>query len=249
MPRKQESSSALIDSLRAEGERANGYVYFFQSRGDGPVKIGFSTSPRSRREQLQTAHGERISCLGYFAATKRAERLLHRHFAESQTFGEWYSPTVALLDMIATVAITDDANMARAASFDTVRPKAKDVPSVWELRCADCGEVVCAFIDLHDLLLTVREGAREYSSDMWSRIALHVRAWDQPGRGHKTRDAESLVGLAQSIEDEPPAHDLVAIVVPGKAGDLSDPHAMRIHLRSARHADSSGRVRQPDRVL
>lgn len=78
------------------------FVYFVQAEDErGPIKIGFSTNPRRRVEELQTMHTSQLFLLGVVECTSDAtERALHRRFAGSHVRGEWYRPTPDLLFVI-----------------------------------------------------------------------------------------------------------------------------------------------------
>jgi DNA-binding transcriptional regulator YdaS (Cro superfamily) len=64
-------------------------VYFVRA-GDGPVKIGWAVSPKSRLKQLQTAHPESLSILRVVDGDTRAEKWFQRRFAAQRIRGEWY---------------------------------------------------------------------------------------------------------------------------------------------------------------
>lgn len=110
--------------LESQSKQATGYVYFFQAATGGPIKIGYSVSPRARRKELQTGHGEVIVCLGYLRATTRSEAMLHHAFAEQRVRGEWFAPMPVLTSCIGAIAVTDDPEMRRARKIVTVRTPA-----------------------------------------------------------------------------------------------------------------------------
>ena len=107
--------------LASQSKEATGYVYFFQAEMGGPVKIGYSGSPRARRKELQTGHGEVIVCLGYLRGTKQSESMLHHAFADQRVRGEWFAPAPMLTNLIGEIAITDDPGMQRARKIVKVQ--------------------------------------------------------------------------------------------------------------------------------
>lgn len=69
-----------------------GYVYFIQhGTRRGPVKIGFSTSPKTRLSALQMATPASVRLLAVEEADDRSlERSLHARFADLRVRGEWF---------------------------------------------------------------------------------------------------------------------------------------------------------------
>ena len=92
----QESQSpALIGS---------GRIYFIRAGESGPIKIGFTTGqPEARITKLQTAHFERLRLLGSMPGTPMDERRLHVKFAAERLNGEWFLPSDALMNLIASI--------------------------------------------------------------------------------------------------------------------------------------------------
>lgn len=66
----------------------DGYVYC--ARSGGKIKIGFSTAPEARIEQLATGNPD-IELLGYIPGTIKLETALHKRFAKSRVAGEWFT--------------------------------------------------------------------------------------------------------------------------------------------------------------
>lgn len=77
-------------------------VYFIASV-DGPIKIGTAVDPDSRLRGLQTASPARLNLLAVIDGGADIERGLHRRFAADRLSGEWFNPSSALLDFIASV--------------------------------------------------------------------------------------------------------------------------------------------------
>lgn len=69
----------------------NGYVYFIQAVGGGPIKIGWSEKPERRLQQLQSAHHEELRILSHFPASRGTESALHAELADHKLSGEWFT--------------------------------------------------------------------------------------------------------------------------------------------------------------
>lgn len=68
-----------------------GYVYFIQ-RESGPVKIGFSCSPKARLASLRTSSSEHLDLLFAVTGDMSHEANIHRRFAHLNLSGEWFRP-------------------------------------------------------------------------------------------------------------------------------------------------------------
>ena len=107
--------------LESQSKQATGYVYFFRAAQGGPIKIGYSTTPRARRKELQTGHGDVIVCVGYLRGTKQSEAMLHHAFAAQRVRGEWFAPAPMLTNLIGAITVTDDPGMQRARKIVKVQ--------------------------------------------------------------------------------------------------------------------------------
>ena len=88
--------------LTAEDERyieepfyrqSPGFVYFIQAGEGGPIKIGYSSDPRVRAGDLQTAHHEQLRLLCTTPGDMALEAKLHKRFKRSRIRGEWFRPS------------------------------------------------------------------------------------------------------------------------------------------------------------
>lgn len=64
-------------------------VYFIQD-GHGHIKIGTSTDPSVRLEQLQVAASTRLTLIGSTDGNSVDEARLHTKFRDLKTYGEWF---------------------------------------------------------------------------------------------------------------------------------------------------------------
>lgn len=78
-------------------------VYFIQSGHDGPVKIGISSRPGKRFEDLQVANPNELRLLGLMFGGRTMEMALHKRFATARLRGEWFSPVPDLMQLIAEI--------------------------------------------------------------------------------------------------------------------------------------------------
>ena len=97
---------------------ADGFVYFIT---DGvAVKIGFAVSPEHRRRDLQTSHYKPLSIIAAFAADRREEGVLHRHFHALRQSGEWFRLDPRIDDFIAEARLHESKIRERRITLTDV---------------------------------------------------------------------------------------------------------------------------------
>jgi phage terminase Nu1 subunit (DNA packaging protein) len=93
-----------------------GCVYFLQGVTGGCIKIGFTMyDPRRRMADLQTGSPVVLRIIHTVDAPRSAERWAHARFSGSHSHGEWFRPTVDLLDFIAQGGALHDQNQQELA--------------------------------------------------------------------------------------------------------------------------------------
>jgi hypothetical protein len=85
---------------RAAVQPSKTYIYFIQQGEDGPIKVGYSTSPKERLKALQTASPYALHLFKVVEGNEEMEKQIHSRFAEVQLQGEWFQPTESLLAYI-----------------------------------------------------------------------------------------------------------------------------------------------------
>lgn len=85
-----------------------GFVYFVQAEDGGPIKIGWAQDVASRVRQLQVGQSRRLRVIDAIKCSRTYERKLHRQFAASRLFGEWFEPTPELLELIEREGLRSD---------------------------------------------------------------------------------------------------------------------------------------------
>ncbi len=76
-------------------------IYFVQEGFSGSIKIGSTTdNALARIKALQTANSNELRLLGYMPGGAKAEHSLHDRFSEDNIRGEWFNPSLSLLDFI-----------------------------------------------------------------------------------------------------------------------------------------------------
>jgi hypothetical protein len=80
-----------------------GFVYFVQAGTAGPIKIGYARNVRARLDNLQVACPHRLYLLLVVPGTHDHEKRFHAIFAGRRLRGEWFSPTVELIEFIGYV--------------------------------------------------------------------------------------------------------------------------------------------------
>lgn len=93
---QKDAAALLAGSQRGGSENA---VYFIRAP-DGLIKIGVSGNVRRRLAQLQLGFDHPLTLLGTMTGGFATEGMLHRLFVESRTGGEWFAPSMRLLEFI-----------------------------------------------------------------------------------------------------------------------------------------------------
>lgn len=76
--------------------RAREATVYYVQRGDGLIKIGFSSVPRQRVANLRREHGP-LELLATHKGGRDAEQVQHRRFDRLRVTGEWFRPEPELL--------------------------------------------------------------------------------------------------------------------------------------------------------
>lgn len=77
-------------------------VYFVQGEVTRLIKIGYTQSDSEQRfKALQTGSPDILLCLATIDGKQSKELQLHMQFKDSWHHGEWFEPTLELLDFIA----------------------------------------------------------------------------------------------------------------------------------------------------
>lgn len=69
-------------------------IYFIGKNWRGPVKIGFSTNPQKRLEQIQTGNPYKMRILYLAVGSFYMEKRLHKLFKKHRYQGEWFEGKV-----------------------------------------------------------------------------------------------------------------------------------------------------------
>jgi hypothetical protein len=84
-------------SLREEREKRR--TVYYVRRQDGLIKIGVSGQLNRRLRALTEIHGA-LTVLALHAGGREAEQRMHARFAADRVTGEWFQPSLILLDHI-----------------------------------------------------------------------------------------------------------------------------------------------------
>lgn len=87
-----ELSGLLLDEInRMDEDFQEGYVYVIKSKINGLYKIGISTSPRQRFQNIKTSVGEIIVySILMTNKYKSIEKEMHDRFKDCRVYGEWF---------------------------------------------------------------------------------------------------------------------------------------------------------------
>jgi hypothetical protein len=99
------SSTAGKKKRKTRDCSRGGWIYFIQWGDGGPIKIGFSDRPDERLAALSTGSPVPLRLLGQMRGNRGLEQALHRKFEEDRVRREWFHPSGALLQYVATVSI------------------------------------------------------------------------------------------------------------------------------------------------
>lgn len=98
------------------------HLYFIKPIGmDGPIKIGFSSSPPNRLEGLASWSPWPLEIIGTLPGTMKDEFFLHSCFVELHSHHEWFRSSQQLRDAIDRCIADQNISHARA----TLMPKPK----------------------------------------------------------------------------------------------------------------------------
>lgn len=90
------------EQATSEAAREDECVVYCLLRGDGLVKIGFSSQFERRLASLQRDHGE-LEVIGTVPGGRDRERQMHRRFHQARVRGEWFRFTPAIRQAFTTV--------------------------------------------------------------------------------------------------------------------------------------------------
>lgn len=81
-------------------ETRTGFVYFVQADNGGPIKIGFSESPKDRLAALQVNTPSKLRLLAVIEGTNENESALHKRFQKHKIQGEWFRPDQEIMEFV-----------------------------------------------------------------------------------------------------------------------------------------------------
>jgi hypothetical protein len=90
-------------TVKADAPLPAEVVYFLRCGKDGPIKIGWTAARNllGRISNLQVAHHELLSLIGFTEGGQTTEREWHERFSAIKIRGEWFEPAPELLAEIA----------------------------------------------------------------------------------------------------------------------------------------------------
>lgn len=77
-----------------------GFIYWVRAPNPGHIKIGFSTNPTKRLEQLRIGSPVPLELVGLKVGCIEDEQALHKQLQAYRLHGEWFSETVAVLKSV-----------------------------------------------------------------------------------------------------------------------------------------------------
>lgn len=92
-----EEREPLLPAPLPRARKGDPFIYFIRAGGNGPIKIGLTSSVADRRSGLQICCPDQLTVMASVQAPKEVERYLHAHFAPERVRGEWFRPSPRLL--------------------------------------------------------------------------------------------------------------------------------------------------------
>jgi hypothetical protein len=133
---KTKSRVEAFRKRRSDGEEfvgRAGYVYFIQKRSGGNIKIGFSTNPWARKNDLQVGSDGEFVVLSAIKGHEADELLWHKAFSKFLVRGEWFMPDDSILEAIKSselpttkTSTTGELRSASASPSSSVVPSASE---------------------------------------------------------------------------------------------------------------------------
>lgn len=114
-------------------------VYFIKPIGmDGPIKIGHSFSPDRRRETLALWSPFPLEIVAEYDGTPATERQFHTLFVGQHVHHEWFTPTPALVAVIASIndGSFDPAILPRPALLPRKKKDTSYITPEWRAKHA-----------------------------------------------------------------------------------------------------------------
>lgn len=96
-------------------------IYFIQLGDNGRIRIGYSKDPTKRLKTLQTGVPDALNLLGVLNGDKAREEAIHQRFSDLRAHGEWFEPSVELVDFIRQNTRTLEVMLPRR-STEVTRP-------------------------------------------------------------------------------------------------------------------------------
>lgn len=79
-------------------------IYFLKERcSDYQIKIGYTNNIRKRLQDLQSGNPRKLEVMAIIEGDCDFERVLHNHFREYKTTGEWFKPSKSILKYIRAI--------------------------------------------------------------------------------------------------------------------------------------------------
>ena len=104
------SEIVVSEVEKSDQSRDLGFVYFFAMENTSLIKIGFTGTSLCRRyESVRRGSPAELIPLGYFRASRRHEKELHRKFSKSRTKGEWFNDDGTIMEFMeqSTIPFSD----------------------------------------------------------------------------------------------------------------------------------------------
>lgn len=94
------------------------FIYAIKPVGEaGPVKIGNSIDPEHRVPTLALCSPVALELIGYFKASKKLERRIHRALWRDHSHREWFSASANVLEFCEIIASPRDGKLDRILDF------------------------------------------------------------------------------------------------------------------------------------
>lgn len=110
------------------------HVYAIAPKGGGAVKFGRAIDVKKRFSSIQTGSPVKLEMLGSVFVPVAVETEIHAYLKEHRSHGEWFYPTVLVMELASLIAARDAKGLITKLSLYRLLPVADAEQSNYEHR-------------------------------------------------------------------------------------------------------------------
>lgn len=112
------------------------HVYAIAPKGGGTVKFGRALDVKKRFSSIQTGSPVKLEILGSVFVPTAVETEIHGYLKDHQSHGEWFLPTVRVMEIANFIAVGDAHGLVKQLGLYKLLPQAEAEQSNFEHRMA-----------------------------------------------------------------------------------------------------------------